>query len=111
MSGIRFRFARPLTSALVTLVIGTVALWLASGGALSASDTATPSFAYSGDEGPGFWGETPGWEACAAATPTARQSPIDIDRVVPDPHLGPLHLQLHETPLALTNNGHTIEEE
>src|SRR5262249_18203689 len=37
--------------------------------------------------------------------------PIDIDRVVPDSRLRPLQLQLHETPLALTNNGHTIAEE
>ena len=42
---------------------------------------------------------------------TQRQSPIDIGHVVFDRHLGPLQLQLHETPLALTNNGHTIEEE
>ena len=70
-----------------------------------------PEFAYSGDNGPGFWGETPGWEACAGTSRTQRQSPIDIDHVVFDRHLGPLQLQLHETPLALTNNGHTIEEE
>ncbi len=70
-----------------------------------------PEFAYSGDNGPGFWGETPGWEACAGTGGTQRQSPIDIGHVVFDRHLGPLQLQLHETPLALTNNGHTIEEE
>ena len=40
-----------------------------------------------------------------------RQSPIDIDRIVVVRRLAPLRLQLHETPLAPTNNGHTIEEE
>jgi carbonic anhydrase len=68
-------------------------------------------FAYSGDKGPGFWGETPGWEACAATAPTQRQSPIDIAHVVADHHLHALEVELHETPLALINNGHTIEEE
>src|SRR5262249_20090486 len=66
---------------------------------------------YSGDKGPGFWGERPGWEACAATAPAERQSPIDITRVVPDHHLRPLQVELHDTPLALVNNGHTIEEE
>ena len=42
---------------------------------------------------------------------TQRQSPIDINHVVFDRHLGALQLRLDETPLALTNNGHTIEEE
>lgn len=68
-------------------------------------------FGYAGDNGPGFWSETPGWEACGGTAATARQSPIDITDVVVDHHLGPLQLQLHETPLALTNNGHTIEQE
>ena len=75
------------------------------------AESGAPEFAYNGDEGPGFWGETPGWEACAGTSPAQRQSPIDIDHVAFDRHLGPLPLQLHETPLALTNNGHTIEEE
>jgi len=75
------------------------------------AETSAPEFAYNGDSGPGFWGETPGWEACAGTSRTQRQSPIDIDHVAFDRHLGPLQLQLHETPLALTNNGHTIEEE
>ena len=47
-----------------------------------------PEFAYSGDHGPGFWGETPGWEACAGTSRTQRQSPIDINHVVFDRHLG-----------------------
>jgi len=71
----------------------------------------TPEIVYSGDNGPGFWGEVAGWQACAGTSATARQSPIDIDHVVVDRHLAPLRLRLHETPLALTNNGHTIEQE
>jgi carbonic anhydrase len=89
-------------------------LWGAGHAAVAAGSTAEPSapeFAYSGDSGPGFWGETPGWEACAGTAVATRQSPIDIDHVVVDRRLAPLRLQLHETPLALTNNGHTIEQE
>jgi len=89
---------------------GTLAFAVSAGLAADA-DTGAPEFAYSGDHGPGFWAETPDWEACAGTSPTQRQSPIDIDRVVFDRHLGPLQLRLDETPLALTNNGHTIEEE
>ena len=40
-----------------------------------------------------------------------RQSPIDIDNIVLDRRLARLQLLLHETPLVLTNNGHTIEAE
>jgi carbonic anhydrase len=113
MVRIRFNSVRLLSTALVApIIVGVMATWLTTGGAsLSASDGAAPEFGYSGDNGPGFWGETPGWEACGGTTASARQSPIDIDHVVADPHLGPLQLQLHETPLALTNNGHTIEQE
>ena len=46
------------------------------------ADTSAPEFAYSGDNGPGFWGETPGREACAGTARTRRQSPIDIDHIV-----------------------------
>jgi carbonic anhydrase len=79
-------------------------------GGLAVAET-TPEIVYSGDNGPGFWGDVAGWEACSGTSATARQSPIDIDRFVVDPRLAPLRLQLHETPLALTNNGHSIEQE
>lgn len=104
---------RPIASALAALVMGIVSMWLADPGAAvsAASDPATPEIGYSGDNGPGFWGETPGWESCGGTAATARQSPIDIDHVAFDRRLGPLRLELHETPLDLTNNGHTIEEE
>ena len=110
--GMPFRFVQSLTSALAALFIGIATMSLAhDGAALSASESAAPEFGYSGDNGPGFWGETQGWEACAGTSRTQRQSPIDIDLAVVDRHLGPLQLRLRETPLALTNNGHTIEEE
>jgi carbonic anhydrase len=86
------------------LVIGGIAI---AGFATARAD----EFGYSGDNGPGFWGKTPGWEACAGTASTERQSPIDIDHVVADPHLRALQASLHDTPLALVNNGHTIEEE
>jgi len=92
----------------ITLFVGTERLAVRASAQAAES---TPEFAYSGDNGPGFWGEVPGWEACAATAATERQSPIDIDRIVIDRRLAPLQLDLHETPLALTNNGHTIEQE
>jgi carbonic anhydrase len=89
------------------------ALALAIGGiAFAASGSAhADEFGYSGDNGPGFWGETPGWEACAATAATERQSPINIDQVVTDRHLRALKVDLRDTPLALVNLGYTIEEE
>ena len=109
----RWVFSRALVSTLAFAVsVGVLSLWEGRGTVLSAgANTSAPEFAYSGDNGPGFWAETPGWEACAGTSRTQRQSPIDIDHLVFDRHLGPLQLRLHETPLALTNNGHTIEEE
>jgi carbonic anhydrase len=95
------------------LSVGFAAVWAERPAVLSASpdDTTVPEITYSGDNGPGFWGQTPGWEACAGTARGSRQSPIDIDQIVLDRHLGPLQLQLNDTPLALTNNGHSIEQE
>ena len=105
-------FGRALVSTLAfTVSVGLLALWETGRETVLGADTSAPEFAYSGDNGPGFWGATPGWEACAGTSRTQRQSPIDIDHIVFDRHLEPLQLQLDETPLALTNNGHTIEEE
>jgi carbonic anhydrase len=67
-------------------------------------------FTYSGQHGPAHWAHTPGWEACAGAA-GARQSPIAIGHVTVDSTLTPLQLTAHETPVALVNNGHTVEEE
>jgi carbonic anhydrase len=91
-----------------------IAALLVVGAALAASVSAGPSvtFSYSGDSGPGFWAELDpaNWEACAGGG-GSRQSPIDISRVRIDRSLTRLNLNLTETPIALINNGHTIEEE
>jgi carbonic anhydrase len=110
----RLLLGRALGSTLASAIfVGVLSLGETGRGTvlLAGVDTSAPEFAYSGDHGPGFWGETSGWEACAGTSRMQRQSPIDIDHVVFDRHLGPLQLRLHETPLALVNNGHTIEEE
>lgn len=65
-----------------------------------------PNFSYSGDTGPGFWVELS--PACGTA-PSARQSPVDIRRVVADPKLGPLDLTLNETSFTLANPGYTVK--
>ena len=69
-------FGRALVSTLAFAVsVGLLALWeTGRGTVLSAgTDTSAPEFAYSGDNEPGFWGETPGWEACAGTARTQRQ--------------------------------------
>jgi len=104
-------FARVVVGAItiaITLLPGTGRLAVR---ASAQAGESTPVFAYSGDNGPGFWGEVPGWEACSGTAPTERQSPIDINPIVVDRRLTPLQLDLEETPLSLTNNGHTIEQE
>ena len=71
----------------------------------------TPSalkFAYSGDEGPGFWGSIA--KACEAA-PSAHQSPVDIRNASADWDLKPLDLILAESSFQLTNTGYTVEAE
>jgi carbonic anhydrase len=78
------------------------------GGEAAASDE-TPAFGYSGDIGPGFWGElTAQWQNCSS---DSRQSPIDISDPTVDTTLEPLALDLHGTPLKIFNNGYTIEQE
>jgi carbonic anhydrase len=65
-------------------------------------------FSYNGDTGPGFWSTLEeDWEACAASS-TSHQSPIDIEGVVEDPRLDPLHVVVNQMGYTLTNNGHTI---
>lgn len=79
--------------------------WLVSGIPTSAQVASGLNFSYSGDTGPGFWAEIN--PACGAA-PFARQSPVDIRRVVEDPKLGPLDLMLNETSFTLENPGYTV---
>jgi carbonic anhydrase len=66
---------------------------------------AAGDFAYTGDKGPGFWGEIS--PACAP-TSSSRQSPVDIDRVVPDLRLRPLRVISAASVTELTNPGYTI---
>src|SRR5690349_13975438 len=70
---------------------------------MSAQETAT--FSYSGDTGPGFWDEI---SPTCAATPTSRQSPVDIRDVQVDRSLTPLDTVLGETDFTLTNPGYTL---
>ena len=87
---------------------------MAIGGIAAVFLSASPSvhaFEYSGSEGPAFWSELPGAEACAGVEATARQSPIDITDPVVDRALDELQLQLGSVPLHIANNGHTIEVE
>ena len=66
---------------------------------------AASDFAYTGDKGPGFWGETS--PACAP-TAASRQSPVDIDKVVLDFKLQPLSVISTQSLTELTNPGYTI---
>ena len=101
---------RRLAGISVTAVLAAGTAFAASGVAASESTHPTATFSYSGDNGPGFWAQLdPAWEACAAGS--GRQSPIDITRVRIDPRLTRLNLALKPTPIALVNNGHTIEQE
>jgi carbonic anhydrase len=94
----------------IGLLLAAVVPSLACGIPLSAQSplvpaASAPNFSYSGDTGPGFWKErSPG----CAMTPRARQSPIDIRRVVEDPRLAPLDLIRSETSFTLSNPGYNI---
>jgi carbonic anhydrase len=74
--------------------------------AAQVSNATESSFSYSGDNGPGFWGETD--PACGGTEPSARQSPIDIGDAAVDPTLKALKVFLDETSFTLQNNGHTV---
>ncbi|MDH4321752.1 MAG: carbonic anhydrase family protein, partial [Desulfobulbaceae bacterium] len=65
-----------------------------------------PHWGYSGAEGPAKWGAlSPEYATCAAGT---HQSPIDIAKTVPG-HFGPIEFDYKPAPLAIINNGHTIQ--
>jgi carbonic anhydrase len=74
------------------------------------NSVAASKFAYTGDEGPAFWAESANSPACAAS-PTGRQSPIDISRTVPDRRLAPLDLDLVKTSFVLKNPGYNVRGE
>ncbi len=78
---------------------------LLSCGVPSWAQSVAEEFSYSGDTGPGHWAEID--EGCAS-TATSKQSPIDLDSVVPDPRLEPLRPIGIATTVSLVNNGHTL---
>jgi carbonic anhydrase len=62
----------------IRMIAATFGCFVIAGGTARAQSG--PEFSYSGDEGPGFWGElSPEWENCSM---DIRQSPIDIERAV-----------------------------
>jgi len=65
---------------------------------------ASGNFAFTGDNGPAFWGEI----SPVCAPTSVRQSPIDIDRVVIDPKLDSLRVISTETATVLTNPGYNL---
>lgn len=62
-------------------------------------------FAYSGDNGPGFWYQG-GHTDCL---PQGMQSPVNITNTVVDAGLAPIDLQVGSTPISLENNGHGLQ--
>jgi carbonic anhydrase len=92
-------------------LVFTILVAVSAAGTLSSWNVQAADFEYSGDLGPGFWGQTPGWEACSGTAANARQSPIDINNIVIDSRLKPLSLDLRRTPIDMINNGHVIEQE
>lgn len=94
----------------IGLTIGAVALLTAglTAGTASANEA---EFAYSGDEGPAYWYETEGWETCAGDGSSARQSPINVNRIRTDESLRRLAIDAYPIEVNLFNNGATIEQE
>jgi carbonic anhydrase len=83
--------------------------WAACGVPMNGQAALAPNdFAYTGDTGPAYWSQIKDAYKECAASPVARQSPINIENAVEDPALGPLNLMLGPTPFTLTNPGYTI---
>lgn len=67
-----------------------------------------PQWSYDGDTGPDHWGDLdPSYAACSEG---ASQSPINLASAV-ETELTELEFEYEEVPLAIFNNGHTIEVE
>ncbi|HEY7825710.1 MAG TPA: carbonic anhydrase [Candidatus Acidoferrales bacterium] len=63
-------------------------------------------WSYSGPDGPEHWGDlSPAYAACKSGT---RQSPINIEGAKPA-DLPPIHFDYQLSPLAIVNNGHTVQ--
>ena len=86
------------------LLIAPLAMWIVS----CIPSTAQEEFTYNGDTGPGYWSTLEEDFSACATSPTAHQSPINIDAVIEDPRLDSLNLLLSDMPFTLINNGHTI---
>jgi carbonic anhydrase len=86
------------------LLIAALAMWFVS----CIPSTAQEEFTYNGDTGPGDWATLEADFSACASSPTAHQSPIDINAVIEDSRLDPLNLLLSDMPFTLINNGHTI---
>lgn len=87
-----------------------VAAVFSAAGMLSQANAASVPFLYTGDNGPGYWGQlTPAWSACAASS--TQQSPINIDDATKDGSLEKLELSTYPTTIHLINTGHNIEQE
>jgi carbonic anhydrase len=69
------------------------------------AEQAAPEWSYSGDTGPDQWGSlSPEYAECSEGT---EQSPIDLTGGSGDPPA--LAIDYGSSPLALTNNGHSVE--
>jgi carbonic anhydrase len=87
----------------------------ASATATAVPPTPTPTVAaaaewgYEGDIGPEHWGDlSPDYATCSEGM---EQSPIDLDSGLAPSTDPALEVDYHDTPLAIFNNGHTIEIE
>jgi carbonic anhydrase len=92
----------------MTLALSGPALAQEHGGEHAADASHGPGWAYSGPNGPGYWGQLdPANAACA----TGRQgSPIDLSGAVPA-DLGPLDIQWRALPGRVFDTGHAIQVE
>jgi len=87
-----------------------VAAAFTAAGILGQANAASVPFLYTGDNGPGYWGQlNPAWSACAASS--TQQSPINIDDAKQDDSLEKLELHTYPTTIHLINTGHNVEQE
>ena len=96
--------------AVLQMVLSTCFICCTLAYAQSPSATQTPpekKFAYSGNDGPGFWAEFDAWKPCGNKD---GQSPVDIipANAVPDSTLT-LTLELESASVEMFNDGHTIK--
>lgn len=96
------------TVAVIVLGAGALASMAVMTGsnAFAGDDAKSVQWEYEGAEGPEFWGElAEEFSVCSAG---AQQSPIDLKGPV-DADFSALELDYQSSPLAIVNNGHTIQ--